>query len=119
MMTNTNPITLATLPAAIESAPSPGPTVRSSKIIKGAGSAPARKSNAKSLASSVVNPPLICPLPPKMGSRITGALTTLLSKTMANGLFTFLRVTSANRLPPAVSNRKLTMGSLVRLSKDG
>ena len=45
------PIIAANLPAAIESAPKPGPTDLSSTIINGAGSAPALKSTAKSVAS--------------------------------------------------------------------
>ena len=52
------------------------------------------------------------PLPPGIGSRITGALITLLSSTMANGLPTLSRVASPNRLAPAASKRKLTTGSL-------
>ena len=54
-------------------------------MIKGAGNAPALKRIAKSLASSDVNPPEICPDPPKIASLITGALTTLPSRTIANG----------------------------------
>ena len=43
---------------------------------------------------------------------MTGALITLLSSTIANGLPTFARVASANRLAPSASKRKLTTGSL-------
>ena len=45
------PIIEAILPAAIESAPSPGPTERSSTISSGAGNAPALNNTAKSVAS--------------------------------------------------------------------
>ena len=44
------PIIAAILPAATLSAPSPGPTVRSSRMLSGAGRAPARSSTAKSFA---------------------------------------------------------------------
>ena len=110
---------LATLPAAMESAPSPEPTERSSRMTSGAGRAPARSSSARSCASCTENLPLIWPLPPTMGSRMSGALMTLPSRTMANRRFTFCVVASAKRLPPAASKRKLTIGSLVRVSKDG
>ena len=49
--------------------------------------------------------------PPRIGSRMTGALITLSSSTMANGLPTFSRVTSPKRRAPTESNRKLTTGS--------
>src|SRR5207244_3877368 len=102
------PTMLATAPAWIESAPRSGPTVRSSRIVIGAGSAPARSSRARSLADWTVKLPEMMPLPPRIGSRITGALITLLSRTMANGLPTFSRVASPKRLAPAASNRQLT-----------
>ena len=43
-----NPTKLAIFPADIESAPNPGPTVRSSSMVNGAGSAPALRTRAKS-----------------------------------------------------------------------
>ena len=52
------------------------------------------------------------PLPPRIGSRITGALITLLSSTIAKGLPTFSRVASPKRRAPAASNLKLTTGWL-------
>ena len=58
----------------------------------------------------VVNLPLMMPDPPRMGSRMTGALITLLSRTMANGLPTLFWVTEPNRRAPTASNRKLTTG---------
>ena len=103
---------LAIAPAWIESAPRSGPTVRSSRIVIGAGSAPARSSSARSLADCTVKLPEMMPLPPRIGSRITGALITLLSSTIAKGLPTLSRVASPNRLAPAASKRKLTTGSL-------
>ncbi len=69
------------------SAPSSGPTLRSSTTVSGAGSAPARSSTARSVAEAAVKLPLIWPRPPVIGSRITGALITLSSSTMANGWF--------------------------------
>ena len=45
------PIIEAILPAAIESAPNPGPTDLSSTISNGAGKAPALNKTAKSVAS--------------------------------------------------------------------
>ena len=74
-------------------APRPGPTVRSSMMVSGAGSAPARSRMARSLALCTVKLPEICPEPPRIGSRITGAEITSLSSTMANGLPTFSCVT--------------------------
>ena len=59
IITATKPINAAIFPANIESAPRSGPTERSSKIISGAGNAPALKSTAKSAASSAENPPEI------------------------------------------------------------
>src|SRR5262249_26161001 len=117
---NMNAITMAAptyddvLPLAIESWPRPGPTVRSSMMVSGAGNAPALSRMARSLALSTVKLPDICPEPPRMGSRMTGADITWLSRTMANGLPTFSCVTWANLRAPDVLNRKDTIGSLVR-----
>ncbi len=107
----------ARVPASTESAPSPGPTVRSSRIFKGAGSAPARSKIAKSFAVSTEKLPVMRPDPPKIGERITGADITLSSSTIANGLPTLALVTSPNFLPPAESNLKSTSGSPVCGSK--
>ncbi len=52
------------LPLAIESAPRPRPTVRSSMMVSGAGSAPARIRIARSLALCTVKLPEIWPEPP-------------------------------------------------------
>ena len=62
-------------------------------MVSGAGSAPARSRMARSLALCTVKLPEICPEPPRIGSRITGAEITSLSSTMANGLPTFSCVT--------------------------
>ena len=74
----------AFLPASIESWPRPGPTVRSSTMVSGAGSAPARSSTARLLACSTVNRPEICPCPPVIGCRMRGAEITFLSSTIAS-----------------------------------
>ena len=62
-------------------------------MVSGAGSAPARSRMARSLALCTVKLPEICPEPPRIGSRITGAEITSLSSTMAKGLPTFSCVT--------------------------
>ncbi len=73
-------------PARMLSAPSSGPTLRSSTTVSGAGSAPARSSTERSWAELAVKLPLIWPRPPVIGSRITGALITFSSSTMAKRL---------------------------------
>lgn len=111
--TRIEPITPATLPAWMESWPRPGPTVRSSMTVSVAGSAPARSSTARSLALCGVKLPEICPVPPRIGSRICGAEITWLSRTMANSLPTFCAVAWPNRVAPLESKRNETTGSLV------
>ena len=108
--TRMRPMMQAILPARIESAPRSGPTVRSSRMVSGAGKAPARSSNARSFASTVVKLPEMMPEPPMIGSRMTGALMTLPSSTMAKGRPTFALVTLPNFLAPVVSKRKLITG---------
>ena len=93
--------------------------MRSSITVSGAGSAPARISSASSLAACTVKLPEICPWPPVIGSRITGAEITLLSRTMAKGCPTFSDVACANLREPELLNLKFTIGSLVRWSKPG
>src|ERR1700748_305512 len=51
-ITRTNPTVSEIAPARIESAPSSGPTLRSSTTVSGAGRAPARSSTARSLAEA-------------------------------------------------------------------
>jgi hypothetical protein len=65
------------------------------------------------VAEAAVKLPLIWPRPPVMGSRMTGALITLPSSTMANRWLTFARVISANRLAPTVLKVKSTTHSPV------
>src|SRR2546421_807107 len=64
---------MAIMPWRIESAPSEGPTVRSSSTATGAGNAPARSTMARSRASSTVNWPVITARPPGIRSLIRGA----------------------------------------------
>ena len=78
-----SPITTDRVPLLTESAPSEGPTTRSSIISTGAGNAPARRTIAISFASSILAKPSINVPPPDIFSRIFGAIWTLLSKTMA------------------------------------
>ena len=112
--TSKSPSSVAFLPEAIESAPRLAPTVRSSITVSLAGSAPDRSVTARSLASATVKLPLIWPEPPRIGSRMTGAETTLPSRMMAKGRPTFSCVALAKRLAPVASKRKVTIGSLVR-----
>ena len=87
------PAAVETMPFRMESAPSDGPTVRSSRIWTGAGRAPARRMMARSRASSAVNPPEIWACPEGIRSRITGAELTLPSRMMASRLPTLCSVT--------------------------
>src|SRR6266481_2494377 len=65
---------MAMRPWRIESAPSDGPTVRSSSTVTGAGSAPARSTMARSRASSIVKVPVMTARPPGMRVLHAGAL---------------------------------------------
>ena len=65
--------TMAIIPWRMESAPSDGPTVRSSRMVTGAGSAPARSTMARSRASSTVNCPVMTARPPGIRSLMRGA----------------------------------------------
>ncbi len=58
-MTSTKPTASEMAPARIASAPSSGPTLRSSTTVSGAGRAPARSSTARSVALAAVKLPLI------------------------------------------------------------
>ena len=106
-------------PDLIESSPKSGPTVLSSRMIKGAGRAPDLRSRAKSVADWKVKFPEICPLPPKIGSLICGALIILLSKIIANLCPTYFVVALPNFLAPTLSSVKLTVVSPVLLSTAG
>ena len=112
-ITSRKPTASEIAPARIESAPSSGPTLRSSTTVSGAGSAPARSSTARSLADWALKLPLIWPRPPVIGSRITGALITWLSSTMAKRWLTLARVTSAKRRAPTELKVKFTTQSPV------
>src|SRR5882724_1750981 len=95
------------------------PGHRCSSNVSFPGSSPARSRIAMSAASWTVKPPEICPDPPRIGSRMMGADKTSLSNTIANGLPTFSCVTWPKRRAPSALNRKLSTGSLVRISKPG
>ena len=58
------------MPASIESFPKSGPTLLSSTMLIGAGRAPERSNNAKSVDSWKEKPPEIVPVPPVIGSLI-------------------------------------------------
>ena len=60
-VTSVRPVIDAMTPARIESAPSDGPTVRSSRYVSDAGSAPERSVSARSLASCCVKLPAMRP----------------------------------------------------------
>src|SRR5947208_2449202 len=86
-------------------APSDGPTVRSSRTTTGAGSAPARRTMARSRASSMVNWPVMTARPPGMRSLIRGAEYTLPSRMMARCLPTFCSVISPKiRVPTGLNS---------------
>ncbi len=108
--TRAKPIKPVMMPISMASAPRSAPTVRSSITVSGAGSAPARSRAARSVVCCTVKLPEICPEPPMIGSRMTGALSTLLSSTIANGLPTLTRVMSPNCRAPRLSNRNETTG---------
>ena len=95
----------------MESAPRPGPTDRSSRTISGAGNAPARKISASSFVSATLKLPVIWPLP-KICDWITGAETTLLSRTIAKGRPIFSPVTRPKRRAPSAFSWKFTAGRL-------
>ena len=91
--------------------------MRSSITVSLAGSAPARSRIARLEASSRLKLPVIWPVPPVIGERMTGAEITLPSSTMAKGRPTFSDVTWPNLCPPRRLKRKLTSGSPVCWSK--
>ena len=78
------------------------------------GSAPERSCTASVPADSTVKFPEICPEPPRIASRMTGADSTLLSRTMANGEPTLSLVKLPNLRAPDWLKRNEMMGSLVR-----
>ena len=92
----------AMMPLSIESLPSSALTVRSSITLSLTGNLPDASATASWLALSTVKLPLICACPPRIGSLMLGADSTLLSRMMANGLPTFSCVTRPKRRAPAV-----------------
>ena len=99
------------VPLSIESCPSDGPTVRSSRMFTGAGSAPARRTIARSVASSIVKEPVIWACPPEIRSWITGAEWTMPSRTMARRFLTFSPVIRSKSFAPWALNLMDTCGS--------
>ena len=91
----------AMVPASIESLPSSALTVRSSITFSFTGSLPEARLTASWLALSTVKLPLICARPPRIGSLMFGADSTLSSRMIANGLPTFSCVTRPKRRAPA------------------
>ena len=61
-----NPDRTELKPALMDAAPNEAPTVRSSRIFNGAGSAPDNKIFTKSSASSTLSRPEIVELPPEI-----------------------------------------------------
>jgi hypothetical protein len=100
----------AITPLRIESAPSSGVTVRSSTTAIFTGSAPERSEIASALALATLKLPEIWALPPRIGSLIDGADSTLPSSTIAKRLPTLCDVTLANVLEPPESKRIETTG---------
>jgi hypothetical protein len=78
-------------------------------IRMGAGS-DSRRTMASLAASSWVKLPVICALPPEIGSLILGAECTTPSSTMAIWRFTFSRVMRSNTLAPSLSKAMETAG---------
>ena len=100
----------AVLPCSIESRPSEGPTVRSSMISTSAGSAPARSTMARSLASSWVPLPVMMPRPSLILLWMTGAEYTDSSRTMAMRSPMCAPVMRLKSRTPSSVVEKLTMG---------
>ena len=111
-MTKIPPTTMDISPFFIESDPREGPTVLSSIILTGAGSEPARRTMARSCASSAVKFPVMRAEPPEIFSWITGAEYTFLSKTIARRFLTFSSVILAKIRAPFLSKVIETYGSL-------
>ena len=90
--------------------------LRSSSNTTGIGSEPARRITARSAASWELKLPVITPLR-EMRSRITGALFTWLSITIASRLPTFSPVSSPKMRAPSLSHWNSTCHSERRESK--
>ena len=119
IITRINPTISEKTPASIESFPKSGPTVLSSTILIGAGSAPDLNNKAKSVDSWKEKPPEIVPVPAVIASRICGALIIVLSSTIASLRPILLVVTFPNFCAPNLSKVKSTIGWLDWLSNWG
>jgi hypothetical protein len=109
----------ASSPAAMLSAPSSGPMVRSSRKVISAGSAPARSKDrqlGRAFHREVAGD---LPRPPVIACRITGAEITSSSSTMAKGAPTLAAVYSPKARAPVGLKRKVTTGCPVCWSKLG
>ena len=102
------PMAKANSDLSLESWPSVGPTVRVSMMLTLTGSAPLRRTTARFCASSSVFWPEISALPPRIGSRTFGAVSTSPSSRMAIVRPTFFVVRSANFFAPSSVNSRLT-----------
>jgi len=71
--TSSIPMIVERIPLSMESCPREGPTVRCSRIFTGAGNEPARRTMARSRASSMVKAPVTWASPPEIRSLMTGA----------------------------------------------
>ena len=118
-MTASPPTTAAIMPLRMESAPSDGPTVRSSSTVTGAGREPARRTMARSCASLGVKCPVMLACPPPMRSLIAGALCTFPSSTMAMRWPICSPVTRSKVAAPRGLKLRETLGWLSRPSKVG
>ena len=95
----------------IESRPSDGPTVRSSRMIISAGKAPDRRTSASASAFSGVKFPSMIPLS-LIWLLMIGADWTRLSRTIARRLSMFSPVTFANFTAPGAFRKNMTAGWL-------
>src|SRR5437660_1440279 len=104
----------------MESAPSEGPTVRSSRYLIEAGNAPARSTSANSCALSWLKFPSIMPVS-SMRPLITGADWTLWSRTIAILLPRFCSGKGPKRLAACGEslNRRLGQSQRVDAARDG
>ena len=108
--TTTMLMTAAVRPISTESRPRDGPTVRSSMISTLAGRAPARRTMARSLASSLVRLPVMMERPLAILVWITGAEYTAPSRTMARRSPMCAPVMRRKSCTPSSVVSKLTIG---------
>ena len=108
------------MPFSIESWPSPAPTTRSSMMVNGAGSAPARSRMARSFADSTVKLPGNLARPAEDRLADDGRRDHLVVEHDGEGRARRSPgVACANLRAPEELKRKVTIGSLVRWSKPG